>query len=130
MYQAEITGKAISRGVLSVEVSFSDGSEAFTETFTTNQYQKESWIGEQIERRLKHLNSLFLVRDSIAIGTFQQGEPTTKTDIEIYQEKRAMYLNYRNEALIGLISYERPIVVELKEWLIANFKDEYITMLY
>lgn len=130
MYQAEIVGKTISKGVLSVDVSFSNVDDTFTESFTTNQYQNGAWIGEQIERRLKHLNSLYLVKDSITIGTFQTGEPPIKSGIELYQEKRAMYLNYRNEALLGLISYERPIIIELKEWLVANFKDEYVTMLY
>lgn len=126
MYQAEIIDKRIVKGLLSVDVSFSNGADTVLETFQTNQSQPESWIGDQIDRKLKNLNSLSGLKDSIPIGAFQASEPPAKSEAKIYQEKRDLYINYMNEARMGTIQYDRPIIVELKEWLTANFKDEYL----
>jgi len=127
MYQAEIVGKKILRGLLIVDVSFSDGEDTFVETFETNQDQNLSWLDEQVQRKLGHLNSLAAIKDSIAIGAFVPSEPAAKTDAEIYQEKKSLYLDYMNEARLGSIPYDKPIIVELKEWLKENFRDEYLT---
>ena len=125
MYQADIVGKTMNNGRLRVEVSFFDGKDSFTDTFETVQNQDDTWIGEQIKRRIKHLNSLDSLKENIAIGSFQEVS-ATKTDAEIYQEKRAIYLNFMNEARMGVIPYDRPAIVELKEWLKNNFQDEYL----
>lgn len=31
------------------------------------------------------------------------------------------------EARLGPIDYDRPVIKELREWLRANFKDEYLS---
>ena len=128
MYKADIISTKINRGVLSVEVLFHNDEDTFTDTIETNQYQNDSWIGEQIERRLKHLNSLSLIKDNITIGSYQKTERGPKTEQEIYQEKTNLYLNYMNTARMGIIPYDRPIIAELKEWLRDNFKDEYLNI--
>lgn len=126
MYKADIVSTKINRGVLSVEVLFYSDTDTFTDTIETNQYQDDAWIGEQIERRLKHLNSLYLIRDNITIGSYQKSERTSKTEHEIYQEKTRLYLNYMNTARMGIVAHDRPVISELREWLRANFKDEYL----
>jgi len=127
MYKADIVSTKINRGVLSVEVLFHNDEDTFTDTIETNQYQNDSWIGEQIERRLKHLNSLLLIKDSITIGSYQKTEKEPKLEHEIYQEKTTLYLNYMNTARMGIITHDRPVIIELREWLRANFKDEYLS---
>lgn len=126
MYKADILSTKINKGLLSVEVSFYNDEDTFKDTFETNQYQSEFWIGEQIERRLKHLNSLSLVKDSVIIGTYQPKKNGPKLEKEIYQEKTTQYLNYMNIARTGIINHDRPNIIELREWLRANFKDEYV----
>lgn len=127
MYKADIVSTKINRGLLSVEVLFHNDEDTFTDTFETNQYQNDSWIGEQIERRLKHLNSLSLIKDNITIGSYQPGKPPDKSDRDTYYEKRVQYLNYMNEARTGVIKYDRPVIKELLKWLRDNFKDEYLS---
>ncbi len=126
MYKAAIVSTKISKGILSVEVSFSNDDDTFSDTFETNQYQDSSWIGEQIERRLKHLNSLSLIKEGIAIGSYRQIQKEAKTEHEIYQEKTTLYLNYMNAARMGIVAHDRPVISELREWLRSNFKDEYL----
>lgn len=128
MYKADIVSIKINRGVLSVEVLFYNDEDTFMDTIETNQYQNDSWIGEQIERRLKHLNSLALIKDNIAIGSYHKTERGPKTDHEIYQEKTNLYLNYMNTARMGIINHDRPVIAELREWLRSNFKDEYLSI--
>ena len=126
MYKASIVSTKISKGLLSVEVSFDSEEDSFTDRFETNQYQENSWLEEQITRKLRHLNSLSLIKDSIGIGPFQPSESPPKSDRDVYFEKRTLYLNYMSEARTGSIKYDRPIIAELLAWLRANFKDEYL----
>lgn len=126
MYNAEIISTIISKGILSVEVLFSNNKDSFTDIIQTNQYQNDSWIGEQIERRLKHLNSLSQIKDSIALGTYIPGKPVAKTEKDIYDEETIRYFNYMNKARLGVIGYDHPVIAKLFKWLKDNFKDEYL----
>ena len=126
MYKADIVSAKINNGLLSVEVLFHSDEDSFTDTFQTNQSQKGNWLGEQVERKLNHLDSISLIRDSISVGAYQTGVQEGKTEREIYHEKTTKYLNYMNTARMGIINHDRPIISELREWLRANFKDEYI----
>ena len=126
MYKANITDTNIQGGRLIVSVLFFNDTQSFTDTFETNQYQNESWIGEQISRRLSHLNSLPTLKASIVIGAFHE-TPRVKTDREVYQEKAARYLKFMDVARMGIIRHDRPIIGELREWLGNNFKDEYVS---
>jgi hypothetical protein len=125
MYTADILSKKIINGRLTVEVSFHNEEETFSDTFETAQYQDDAWIGEQITRRLRHLNSLYILKDAINIGPFTE-KNVVKTEREIYQEKNTLYQNYMNWARMGIITHDRPIIVELREWLRTNFKEEFM----
>lgn len=127
MYKAEIVSKKINKGLLIVEVLFTSDEDSFSDIIETNQYQDNSWIGEQIERRLKHLNSLANIKDAIVLGSYQKNEQPPKSELEIYQEKTALYHNYMATARLGVINYDRPIITELRQWLRDNFKDEYLS---
>lgn len=126
MYKAEITNKRLSNGRLSVDVSFeNENGDKFTDTFETSQYQDTSCIGEQIKRKLSHINSLPKVAEKIETGPFNE-IIAPKTEKEIYQEKASMYMKYMNIARMGFIQSDRKIILELREWLRQNFKDEYV----
>lgn len=126
MYNAEIIDKKIENGRLSVIVSFeNEKGEKFNDTFETTQYQDTSWIGEQIKRKLTHLNSLPTVLNGIEVGAYNEVVPK-KTDKEIYQEKAMLYTKYMNVARLGFIQSDRKIILDLRDWLRNNFKDEYI----
>ncbi len=126
MYKVNIEGVKINSGRLSVDVTFSSDEDTFNDTFETAQYQDDSWIGEQIKRRLSHLNSLYALKDSIEVGPFHE-KVKAKSEKDLYLEKKMLYLNYMSEARLGIIKYDRPIIAELLEWLRANWKDEYIS---
>lgn len=125
MYNAEIISTTINKGILSVEVKFSNNEDSFIDTIQTNQHQDSFWIGEQIERRLKHLNSLSQIKDSITLGTYQPS-PVTKTEKQFYDEETIRYHNYMNKARLGVIGYDHPVIAKLLKWLRDNFKDEYL----
>lgn len=126
MYNAEIISTTINKGILSVEVKFSNDDDSFTDTIQTNQYQDNSWLGEQIDRRLRHLNSLSQIKDSITLGTYQPSGPVSKTEKQFYDEETIRYLNYMNKARLGVIGYDHPVIAKLFKWLKDNFKDEYL----
>jgi hypothetical protein len=37
-------------------------------------------------------------------------------------------MKYMDIARMGIIQHDKPIIIELKEWLILNFKDEYTNL--
>ncbi|MBK7801020.1 MAG: hypothetical protein IPJ53_18165 [Saprospiraceae bacterium] len=126
MYNAEIIDKKIENGRLSVTVLFeNEKGEKFNDTFETTQYQDTSWIGKQIKRKLSHINSLPNVSEKIEVGPFNE-IVIAKTDKEIYLEKSALYIKYMSVARMGLIQSDRKIILDLRDWLRGNFKDEYI----
>jgi len=126
MYKADIVDTKIEHGRLIVNVLFHDENESFNDTFETNQYQNDTWIGEQIERRLSHLNSLFHLKETIPIGPYHK-TIKEKTERDIFYEKAAHYTRFMDTARMGIIRHDREIIVQLKKWLDENFKDEYIT---
>ncbi|MBP6522652.1 MAG: hypothetical protein KA251_06655 [Saprospiraceae bacterium] len=126
MYNAEIIDKKIENGRLSVTVLFeNEKGEKFNDTFETTQYQDSAWIGKQIKRKLSHINSLPNVSEKIEVGPFNE-IVIAKTDKEIYLEKSALYIKYMSVARMGLIQSDRKIILDLRDWLRGNFKDEYI----
>lgn len=126
MYKANILSTKINNGRLIVEVFFHSEEDSFNDTFETGQYQNDNWIGEQITRRLSHLNSLYAVKNNISIGPYHE-KVVIKSDKDLYHEKTTLYLNYMNTARLGIITHDLPVIAELREWLRKNFKDEYIT---
>lgn len=129
MYKASITSKKISDGKLTVSVLFEseDTNETFTDTFETTQEQDASWIGKQIEARVKNLNSLPNLMTEIEIGPYVINEANSSR--KKYEETSSLYLRYMDAARQGYIQSDYPKIVELREWLRLNFKDEYLTFL-
>lgn len=126
MYKADITSTTINKGLLTVEVLFYSNNDSFKDVFQTNQQQDESWLEDQIERKLNNLNSLIKIKESIVIGPYQKTEKVLDVEAKKYHEKTILYHNYMNTARTGIINYDRPVITELREWLRNNFKDEYL----
>jgi hypothetical protein len=57
MYTATISSKEIVRGVLSVNVIFTDGKDTFTENFSTRSASEE-WLQSVVDNRLTELASI------------------------------------------------------------------------
>lgn len=127
MYTANINNKSFVGGKLTVEVTYSNGNENITEYINSVQAQPITWIEEIIKDKLNALNSLEYLHDNITIG--KQDQITfDKSERLIYYNKALQYKTYLNIARSGIIRSDRPIIAELHEWLVANFKDEYINM--
>jgi len=127
MYTATINNKNFSGGKLTVEVTYSNGNENITDTHEVNQKQDSNWLKNIIERKLNDLNSLSDIKESIVTGVFNE-EVETKSEKDLYYEKASQYIKYMDIARMGLIQHDRPIIIELREWLKSNFKDEYVNL--
>lgn len=128
MYKAIIAGKNINNGMLNVIVDFNAETDSVREVFQTNQEQTESWLNEQIQSKLAHLNSLPALHDSIKIGPAEEVEGDDADD-----EARAQYIaDYAtftqmvNALCQGIITSDNPDFLALKAKLAANFKVEYL----
>ena len=127
MYIANINSKTFKNGKLTVEVTYSNGNENITESHEVTQSQDINWLNDIINRKLKDLNSLSDINDSIVIGQFNK-EAKIKSDRDLYYEKASQYMKYMDIARIGFIQHDRPIIIKLKEWLADNFKEEYVNL--
>lgn len=134
MYKAIISDKEFKNGVLVVGVRFEDGVNDFADSFQTNQSQPESWIEEQIKRRLAHLNALPALHDSIEVGqriVLEEDEKKTGiilTDREQYQADLIQFEKFVSAIAKGFTTAETEEFKALKQKLTDNFKVEYIDL--
>lgn len=132
MWTATINNKIITNGMLRVNVSFTDGTQTFTENYETRSGQDANWLNDNINRRINDLTSVISFADSIPIGVFT---PTTPAPTPEPTSGKALY-EFRLkkfEAMVsairkGLITDTNPSFVSLKTWLKNNFVDEYIDL--
>ena len=132
-YIATISNKTITNGVLAVAVTFSnsDNGDTFNFDFTTTQDQPETWIEEQIQNKLRHLNALPIVADNIQIGTTITQTPTitpTNTAYEQYKANLKKFQQMVNAIQKGIITKDNPDFIALKAQLAADFNIAYIDL--
>lgn len=127
MWTANIDNKTFKGGKLTVVVTYSNGNENITDTHEVTQKQDVNWLNDIINRKLNDLNSISEINDSIIIGDFVLKE-TSNTNKDLYYKKASEYMKYMDIARMGIIQHDRPIIVELKEWLKNNFKNEYVNI--
>jgi hypothetical protein len=127
MWTANIDNKIFKSGKLTVIVTYTNGNENITENHEVTQKQDTNWLNDIINRKLNDLNSLSDINDSIVIGIFNE-EVKAKSDKDLYYENASKYMKYMDIARMGIIQHDKPIIIELKEWLILNFKDEYTNL--
>ena len=133
-YIATILNKTITNGILKVTVTFnnSDINDSFNFDFTTNQDQPETWLEEQIQNKLKHLNALPVVLDTVEVGstiseTIDQSIPTN-TAYEQYKENLKTFRQMVNAIQQGIITKDNPDFIALKAQLAADFNIAYIDL--
>lgn len=125
MYTATINSKTFKGGKLTVEVIYTNGNENITDIHEATQSQESSWLKDLIDRKLKDLNSLSDINESIVIGKFNKKD-IVESERDVYYKKATAYTRYMSIARNGFIKSDRPIILELREWLTSNFKDEYV----
>jgi len=133
-YIATILNKTITNGILKVTVTFnnSDINDSFNFDFTTNQDQPETWLEEQIQNKLKHLNALPVVLDTVEVGstiseTIDPSIPTN-TAYEQYKENLKTFRQMVNAIQQGIITKDNPDFIALKAQLAADFNIAYIDL--
>lgn len=133
-YIATIQNKTISNGTLRVTVTFSNSelNDSFNFDFTTNQDQSETWLEEQIQNKLKHLNALPVVADTITVGTTitETTNPTapTNTAYEQYKANLKTFQQMVNAIQKGIITKDNPDFIALKAQLADDFNIAYIDL--
>lgn len=128
MYTASIVDRAIVQGVLRVKVQYTNGEDSFNDTIETSQMQDKDWAQKQIAQRLKHLNALPDLHDSIEIGTeITQDLPalTAQTEREQYVADYTTFNKMAVAAQAGIIDRDNPHFLALKKKLGDGFKPEY-----
>lgn len=134
MYRAIITDKSLANGMLHVTVYFTDDRDSFSEVFQTNQQQSFTWIEEQINRKLEHLNSLPTLLESISLGTEITQSQVVDSDTVVlderaqYEEDLKRFEKFVGAVSKGLTTAENEDFKQLKDKLTANFKSDYLDL--
>lgn len=133
-YLATILNKHIHEGMLKVQVAFTSTTSAdhYIQEFVTNQYQSDSWLIDLIQDRLKHLNKLESLLDTIEVGAeFTEQSSTNTVNSSNYQQysESLMKFNKMVSAIHkGILTKNNPDFQSLKSELNANFSIEYIDL--
>lgn len=124
--------KTITNGVLVATVNFSNSEtgDSFNFDFSTTQANSETWLQEQIQIKLNHLNALPDVLNNIQLGT--PIEPTqsiiASSPYEQYRTNLKTFQQMVNAIQQGIITKDNPDFIALKAQLSADFSIEYIDL--
>lgn len=67
MWTATISGKQLNSDGLTVTLSFSDGTNSFTKSFTTSSVD-DNWLEDQVRATIENLQNLATYSDGLTIG--------------------------------------------------------------
>lgn len=132
-WTATINSKIITNGMLKVNVSFSDGTQTFSENYETRSGQDANWLNDNIKRRMDDLTSVEIFAESITVGAYEvkSAEQTTEptlTGKALYQHRLKLFEAMVSAIRKGIITDTNTSFVNLKNWLKNNFADEYIDL--
>lgn len=71
MFSASIKSKDILNGTLTVIVTFTNGDQTFNEEFRTTTASDDTWVTSVVGSRLRQLEALYSVADSISVGRLE-----------------------------------------------------------
>ena len=130
MYTTGITRDVVFKdGMLSAVVEFSNGQEVLTETFETNQTQPDSWLEEQVGKKLAHLNKMLALANSNVIGeVFTEEEQAAITLKDTYKQDLASFRQFVSAIRSGFTTETNPDFIALKAKLTTNFSSEYLDL--
>lgn len=132
-YTARIIEKRRENGLLKVIVEYSDGINTFRDEIASRSAQDPNWISSEVQRRLTDLEGLDILEKSIQLGPVTLKSITTPK-VKTSRPKQEYEANYKKftawlEALRqGIVTVDRKAFVDLKQWLIDNWKDEYVEL--
>ena len=116
-------------GMVKVVVEFPNGQEVLTETFETNQTQPDSWLEEQVDKKLAHLNKMLALANSNGVGQeFTEKEKAAMTLKDTYQQDLALFTQFVSAIRSGFTTESNPDFVALKAKLTTNFNSEYLDL--
>jgi len=126
-WTAEITNKAISNGLLKVDVSFTDGTVIYRERYETRD-PSATWLQDAVKQRIRELKAVIPFADAIVIGVYDPGEdiPVELTDKEKYQKKLNKLISLRYLVDLDIIPISYDEYLNIKQYLIDNFNVNYI----
>lgn len=133
MWTTEIISKSISNGVLQVVVSFSDGTQTFTDKYETRNGQDANWLNDNIKRRIDDLTSVVAFADTITLGNYQIVEPvpTPEEPLEgkaLYERKLKKFERMVAAIRKGATTDQNVNFINLKKWLKNNFDEQYLDL--
>lgn len=126
-WTTEIKSKIIVDGLLKVLVSFSDGTQTFTEKYETKN-PEPTWLEDSIAMTIKSLKTTISFADTLAIGGYDVKEitPVVLTSEEIYKKKLQKFRILKNMIDLEIISSTDAEYIKLKTYLVNNFNSDYI----
>lgn len=134
MYKATIKNKEIIDGMFSVDVEFTDldNDKRFTERFETNQAQTDTWIEDQVARKIANLERLSEMSESTEIGSnisSRKNPVLQKSPDRIeFENDLANFSRFVSAAQQGIASRESAEFIAMRDKLKANFSTEYLDL--
>lgn len=132
MFSATIVNKIWKNGLLTVEIEYNDGARMFHESLISRSEQADDWIEQAVKQRLAELDGLDKLATAVAIGPVVPGvkpQPTSEpTPREVYAAKLREFEAWLQALRQGVVTVDRKAFVDLKQWLLDNWQDEYLDL--
>lgn len=132
-YTAQIVNKTIVNGILTVQVEYrsEDGNDIFSNLYSTNGAQDESWLSDSVNKKLTELENIHTFADSIEIGKTPEIKPKVETELtprELFKQKSDEFEKLISVLNKGYITSDNEEFVTLNQWLKDNWLPEYLDM--
>lgn len=131
-YTARVVETQVQNGQLAVLLEYSNGAQTFRDKMTSRGGQAGDWVEREVERRLAELDGLDTLATKIQPGEVKpkkKDEPQPQdSGRAAYEAKLREFEAWLQALRQGVVTVERPAFVALKDWLRANWRDEYIEL--
>ncbi len=134
-YEAKIIEKYLDKGMLRVDVEYSlpETGIRFIDSINTSCAQDEQWIFTQIKNKIKDLDAILALKDSIVNDTIVTSEEAEEQSTELsareqYKLDKENYEKMINAVSQGIIDKDNVALVALRQKLKDNFSIDYIDL--
>lgn len=133
-YTAQIVQKTIVNGILTVQVEYrsDDGKDIFSNLYSTNGAQDETWLSDSVNKKLTELETIHVFADSIQVGkTPETIEPKPEAELtprELFKQNSEKFDKLISVLNKGYITSDNEEFVTLNQWLKDNWLPEYLDM--
>ena len=113
-WNASVTNKQLSDGILAISVQYSDGKRTVNETCKSSSASDSDWLATTITRRLEELDNLDKADVAIALGSIIPKSVVIDNDMAAYNSSLRQLENVYRLVPVGVLQQDDKKIIDLQ----------------